>query len=217
MLNEFKKGSTAILVATDVAARSVGVYFAQSFTIIISWSISFTTTIKCEPLTSKTLYVPTQFAFSILTTFSYIRTTLETYLKLQRAWRWWCQVCHQLRLPQQQWGLHSQVWRSYDRSKFRLWKANTRQTSFGMGWLKNFGFWIGCSVLWSRNISSEQKANNKDLKWKTNKKLLRIGRTGRKGNSGTAYTLFTRSNAAKVTTITTIIHCSITIIIPSTT
>ena len=36
VLNEFKKGSTAILVATDVAARSVGVYFAQSFTIIIS-------------------------------------------------------------------------------------------------------------------------------------------------------------------------------------
>ena len=91
---------------------------------------------------------------------------------LQRAWRRWCQVCHQLRLPQQQWGLHSQVWRSYDQSKFRLWKANTRQTSFGMGWLKNFGFWIGCSVLWSRNISSEQKANNKDLKWKTNKKLF---------------------------------------------
>ena len=87
--------------------------------------------------------------------------------------------------------------------------------ALGWVWLKTMGYWIGCSVLWSRNTSSEQKANNIDLKWKN--KLLRIGRTGRKGNSGTAYTLFTRSNAAKVTTITTIIHCSITIIIPSTT
>ena len=90
---------------------------------------------------------------------------------LQRAWRRWCQVCHQLRLPQQQWGLHSQVWRSYDRSKFRLWKANTRQTSFGMGWLKNLGYWIGGGVLWSRKSSSEQITNNKDLKQKTKKNV----------------------------------------------